>query len=161
CFKKVRNLGPRCPRVGNACLYSLSSTAGDEAAAQLSRLDHKVKGHSAKKLIGKSLDTAAELSAQTREPRQQSTVRTYALNGAGCLRQQFGNCTAEFRITGSDSTELLWRKADGKPQQSGPSEVKEQHAEELKKFKRTLQDLEKMLPAQKNRIERLLMSERQ
>jgi hypothetical protein len=161
CFKKVRNLGPRCPRVGNACLYSLSSTSGDEAAAQLSRLDQKVKGHSAKKLIGKSLDKAAELSGQTREDLEESTVPKYGLNADGCVRQQLGNCTAEFRITGSDSTELVWHKAGGKRQHSVPSEVKEHHAEELKKLKRTLQDLEKMLPAQKTRIERLLMSERQ
>lgn len=30
CFKKVRWLGPRCPRVGNACLFALSTTSSEE-----------------------------------------------------------------------------------------------------------------------------------
>ncbi|HZQ46474.1 MAG TPA: DUF4132 domain-containing protein, partial [Verrucomicrobiae bacterium] len=161
CFKKVRNLGARCPRVGNACLYSLSVTTTDEAAAELSRLNQMVKQPSAKKLIGKSLDKAAELSGQTREDLEESTVPSYGLDVEGCLKQQFGDFTAEFCISGSDAFQLLWRKADGKLQKSVPAEVKEKQATELKALKRNIQDIEKMLPAQRQRIERLLASERE
>jgi hypothetical protein len=160
CFKKVRNLGARCPRVGNACLYSLAATVSEEAAGQLSRLDQKIKGHSAKKLIGKSLNKAAELSGQTREDLEESSVPTYGFDAQGMLRQTFGDFTAELTITGSDSTELLWRKGGGKPQRSVPAEVKKDQAEALTKFKRTLKDIDRMLPAQRVRIERLLASER-
>jgi hypothetical protein len=95
CFKKVRNLGPRCPRVGNACLYSLSSTASEHAAAQLCRLDQVVKQPSARKLLGKSLNKAAQISGQTREDLEESTVPTYGLDADGSLEQQFGSHTAE------------------------------------------------------------------
>ena len=96
CFKKVRNLGARCPRIGNACLYSLSVTSTDEAAAELSRLNQVVKQPSTRKLIGKSLDKAAEMSGQTREDLEESTVPTYDLDAEGYLKQSFGEFTAEF-----------------------------------------------------------------
>ena len=103
CFKKVRNLGARCPRVGNACLYSLSVTTTDEAAAELSRLNQTVKQPSTKKLIGKSLDKAAEKSGQTREELEESTVPTYGLDVEGWLKQAFGDFTAEFCISGPEA----------------------------------------------------------
>lgn len=161
CFKKVRNLGARCPRIANACVYSLSVTPTDAAAGELTRLDQVVKQRSAKKLVGKSLDKAAELSGQTREDLEESTVPHYGLDAGGCLKQALGDFTAEFRISGPDAGELLWRKSDGKLQKSVPAEVKEEHAADLKALKRTIQDLEKMLPAQRNRIERLLVSGRE
>ena len=161
CFKKVRNLGARCPRIGNACFFSLSATVTEEAAAELTRLDQIVKGNSAKKLLGKSLDKAAELSGRTREDLEESTVPTYGLDAAGCLKQAIGNFTALYSITGPAAMELTWLKADGKPQKSVPAEVKDQHADEFKKLKQSIKDIEKMLPAQRHRLERLLMSERE
>lgn len=161
CFKKVRNLGARSPRVGNACLYALGVTSTDEAAAELSRLNQAVKQPSAKKLIGKSLDGVAEATGQTREDLEESTIPGYGLDARGRCRQSFGEFTAEFSITGKDAFELSWQKAGGKSQKSVPAEVKEKCASELKAFKRTLQDIEKMLPAQRRRIERLMMTQRE
>jgi hypothetical protein len=161
CFKKVPNLGARCPRVGNACLHSLSVTSGNEAAAELNRLNLLIKKPSTRKLIGKSLDKVAESSGQTREDLEEITVPTYGLDAESCLKQTLGGFTAEFRLIGPEAMELQWHKADGKLQKSIPVEVKENHATELKALKRTLQDLEKMLPAQRQRLERLLLSERE
>jgi hypothetical protein len=161
CFKKVIYLGPRCPRVGNACFYTLSETSVDEAAAELTRLDQIVKQPSARKLLGKSLDKAAESSGQTREDLEESCVPTYDLDAEGCLKQSLGEFTAEFHISGPDEMQLLWRKADGQLQKSLPAEVKENHAARLKAFKRNVQDIEKMLPAQRRRMERLLLLERE
>lgn len=161
CFKKIRNFGARSPRVGNACFYSLSVTTTDEAAAELSRLNQLVKQPSAKKLLGKSLDKAAELSGQTREDLEESTVPTYGLDKEGRLKKSLGDFSGEFSIVGPDAFELVWRKGDGKTQKSVPVEVKEKHAAELKTLKRTLQDIQKMLPAQRQRIERLMASERE
>ncbi len=161
CFKKVPNLGARCPRVANGCLYSLSVIALPEAAAELTRLDQVVKQPSAKKLIGKSLEKAAETSGLTREDLEETTVPRYGLDAEGWLKQRIGDFTAEFCVCGPDAFELLWRKADGKLQKSVPAEVKTEHAVELKGLKRTMQDIEKMLPAQSRRIERLFLAERE
>ncbi len=144
CFKKVAWLGPRCPKVGNACLYALSVTSSQDSAAQLSRLDQRVKQPTAKKRIGKSLDKAAALTGVTREDLEESTVPTYGLDAAGALTKSLGRHTAELRITGTTQTSLTWRDKDGKQQKSVPAELKSTDA--FKKFKRTIQDIEKMLP---------------
>ena len=161
CFKKVPNLGARCPRVGNACLYSLSLTLSDEAAAELTRLNQVVKQPSARQLVDKSLNKAAELSGRTREDLEEATVPTYGLDAQGCLKQELGEFTAEYCLTGPYASELRWRKTDGKVQQSVPAEVKDKHAAELKALKRNIQDIEKMLPAHRQRLERLLLAERE
>jgi len=161
CFKKVPNLGARSPRVGNACLYALSVTKTDEAAAELSRLNQMVKQPSARKLIEKSLDKAAEMSGRTREDLEESTVPTYGLDMEGRFKQPLGEFTAEFCISGDDAFQLLWRKADGKLQRSAPAHIKVSHATELKALKNLLKDIEKMFPAQRQRIERLMATERE
>jgi hypothetical protein len=160
CFKKVRWLGPRCPRVGNACLYSLSTTTSEDAAAQLSRLDSTVKQPTAKKRIGKSLDTAASLTGQTREDLEEKSVPNFGLNLEGNLSRAFGNYTALLQIVESRDIEITWSHKDGKSFKAAPAEVKRDHATALKEFQKLAKDLEKMLTAQRIRIERLLMTER-
>ena len=140
---------------------SLSATSTDEAAAELTRLHEAVKFPSKKKLIDKSLDRAAELSGQTREDLEESTVPTYGLDAEGCLKQTFEDFTAECYVTGREGPRLLWRKADGSLQKSVPAEVKHKHAAQLKALKRTIQAIEKMRSAQRERIERLLHYDRE
>src|SRR5262249_59810031 len=49
---------------------------------------------------------------------------------------------------------------DGKPRKSEPAEIKRQHPDELKALKRLVDALRKMLPAQRDRIERFLLTDR-
>jgi hypothetical protein len=161
CFKKVRWLGPRCPKVGNACLYSLSTTESDDASAQLSRLDSRVKQPTARKRIGKSLDAAASLTGQTREDLEEKVVPAFGLDGNGRLTRPFGLFTATVEIVGTSEISLTWKKIDGKLPKAVPSEVKEKFSDEWKVLQRIVKDIEKMLPAQRDRIERLLSSERE
>ncbi|HEX5221267.1 MAG TPA: DUF4132 domain-containing protein [Verrucomicrobiae bacterium] len=160
CFKKVRQLGPRCPRVGNACLYALSVTSSEDAAAQLSRLDSTVKQPTARKRIGKSLDAAATLTGQTREDLEEKSVPTFGLGADETLTRSFGSCSATLRVVNSREVEISWFK-DGKAVKSVPSEVKQNHPDELKQFQKLGKDIVKMLAAQRIRIERLLMSGRE
>lgn len=162
CFQKVRYLGKlRSSHVGNACIQNLSATTTDEAVAELTRLHEAVKFPSRKELIGKSLDKAAEMSGQTREDLEESTIPTYGLDAEGCMKQAFDDFTAEFYPSGREGLRLLWRKADGSLQKSLPAEVKKKHAAQLKALKRTIQAIEKMLSAHHDRIERLLLYERE
>ncbi|HWI56299.1 MAG TPA: DUF4132 domain-containing protein, partial [Bacillota bacterium] len=161
CFKKVRWLGPRCPKAGNACLYSLSTAATEDAAAQLSRLDQIIKQPTAKKLIGKSLTQAATRTGRTREELEEAVVPTYGLDAQGILRTSFGEFTAEFRLHDGSDTEVVWIKGAGKSQKSVPAEVKKAHAPAFKQFQHSLKDIEKMLAAQRIRLERLFLAERE
>jgi hypothetical protein len=159
CFKKVPMLGPRCPRVGNACLYSLGTTSSEDAAAQLSRLNSTVKQPTAKKRIGKSLDTAATLTGQTREDLEEKSVPTFGFGLDGKLTRTFGDSAAELRIVSSRDVEVSWSR-NGKELKTAPVEIKRDHAEAFKQFQKLAKDITKMLAAQRIRIERLLVTER-
>lgn len=161
CFKKIRWLGPRCPRAGNGCLYSLSVTSSEEAAAQLSRLDSTVKQPTAKKRIGKSLDAAATLTGQTRADLEEKSVPTFGLGAEGKIKHNFENHFAELVVVDSRDVELHWHQNDGKSLKSVPSEVKQRRSAELKQLQKQGKDIQKMLAAQRIRIERLLMTERE
>lgn len=160
CFKKVPMLGPRCPRIGNACLYSLSTSSSEDAAAQLSRLDSTVKQPTAKKRIGKSLDAAATLTGQTREDLEEKSVPSFGLDADGKLTRAFGDSAAELRIVKSRDVEVSWSK-HGKELKSVPVEVKRDHGEAFKQFQKLGKDIARMLAAQRIRIERLLMTGRE
>ncbi len=161
CFKKVPSFGPLSAKAGNACLCILSQLPGFEPVAQLSRLRLKVKYAVALRLIDRALQEAAEKLGMTTEELEEIAVPTYGFDEAGTLREEFGEFTAELKIMGTDSTELRWFKQDGKEQKSVPAQVKEGFAEDWKELKRTIQDIEKMLPAQRDRVERLLVQDRE
>lgn len=161
CFKKVPSFGPLSAKAGNACLCILSQLPGFEPVAQLSRLRLKVKYAVALRLIDRALEEAAEKLGMTTEELEEIAVPTYGFDESGTLREEFGEFTAEVRIAGTDSSELRWFKQDGKEQKSVPAQVKDGFAEDWKELKRTIQDIEKMLPAQRDRVERLLVQERE
>jgi hypothetical protein len=160
CFKKIREIGPRCPKVGNACLYSLSVMPGPEAVAQLSRLKTKVKHASSRRMTDKALGAVADRSGLSGAELEEMSVPTFGLDLAARLTRKLGRYTAQLSVSGTSDVDLVWFQEDGKKQKSIPSEVKEQHAVELKELQRNIKELRGMLPAQRDRIERLLMSER-
>jgi hypothetical protein len=161
CFKKVPNFGPLSAKVGNACLYTLSALPGFEPVAQLSRLRLKVKYAVALRLIDRALQEAAEKLGMTTDELEEIAVPTYGLDESGNLREEFGEFTAEVKVVGTAATELRWFKQDGKEQKTVPAQVKEAFAEDWKELKRTIQEIENMLPAQRDRLERLLVQERE
>ncbi len=161
CFKKVPSFGPLSAKAGNACLCILSQLPGFEPVAQLSRLRLKVKYAVALRLIDRALQEAAEKLGMTTEELEEIAVPTYGFDESGTLREEFGEFTAELKIVSTDATELCWFKQDGKEQKSVPAQVKEGFAEDWKELKRTIQDIEKMLPAQRDRVERLLVQGRE
>ena len=71
----------------------------------------------------------------------------------GIRRETLGDFTAELRVTGTSSTTLHWIRPDGKPQKSIPKAVKDNYPDQLKALKQAAKDIQKMLPAQRDRIE--------
>lgn len=160
-FKKLPNWGALSNKVGNACLFVLESLPGLQPIAALSRLKLKVKYATAQTLIQKALGRAAAKMGISSAELEEIAVPTYGLDEQGRLEEKFGAFIAEVRIAGTQSVELSWRTQGGKPQKSIPAEVKTQHATELKVLKRTVTEIEKMLPAQRERIEKLFVAERE
>jgi hypothetical protein len=83
CFKKIRWVGPRSTKVGNACLYALSGMPGTEGIAQLSRLKAKVKHASSRKMTAKALDVVATRTGLSNDELEEMSIPTYGLDPGG------------------------------------------------------------------------------
>lgn len=159
-YRKVPFMGPRCVRVGNACVWALGAMPGNEGVGQLALLKVKVKNRPAQKGIEKALDTAAKRIGLPRDEIEELAVPTYGLDEVGSGQEQLAGFTAELIVTGTTGVELRWTKPDGKRQSSVPQAVKEQHPEELKELNQAVKDIRKMLPAQATRIENLYLEQK-
>ena len=158
-YRKVAQMGPRCVRVGNACVWALGSMPDATGVGQLAMLRARVKFGTAQKGVDKALDDAAGQAGMTLQEIEEISVPTYGLQEVGVRREQLGEFGVELVVTGTSTTELRWMKPDGKRQKSVPKAVREHSAEELKEIKASATDLRKMLPAQRDRIENLYLEQ--
>ena len=159
CFKKVPGVGARSLKVGNACLWALGELPGTDGAVQLLRLRYRVTFPSARKPIEAAIDRAATRAGMSRDDLADLAVPTYDLVD-GRRRVAFGDRAAEIVVTGGNRVAVEWFGADGKPRRTEPAEVKRAFPDERKALNATVADLKTMLTAQRDRIERLLLSER-
>jgi len=160
CYRKIPGVGPRAVKVGNAGVYALSQINDPLALGQLALLKVKVKFGSAQKEIEKAFNAAAELSGLPREELEEISVPTYGLSDVGICEEPMGDSTARLTVTGTTATELVWVKADGKTQRNVPATVKESFKEDLKELQAAAKDIQKMLPAQRERIDGLFLQQK-
>jgi hypothetical protein len=159
-YRKVPQMGPRCVRLGNACVWALGAMPDAGGVGQLAMLRARVKFGTAQKGIEKALDTAAGQAGMPLQEIEEISVPAYGLQEVGVRRAQLGEFGVELVVTGTSTTELRWIKPDGNRQKSVPKAVKEHSAEELKEIKAAATDLRKMLPAQRDRIENLYLEQK-
>jgi hypothetical protein len=160
CFKKVAGVGPRAPKIGNACLVALALTRAPNAVGQLSRLQGRVRHHSSRTQVERALNHVAEQSGVSRDALEDMSVPTCGLTELGGMERKLGDVTAVVRLTGARDFEVSWISAAGKPQKSVPASVKSEHAAALKELKKDLKELEQQLPTQLRRLESMLLSQR-
>ena len=159
-YRKVPQMGPRCVRLGNACVWALGAMPEARGVGQLAMLRARVKFGTAQKGIEKALDTAAGQAGMPLLEIEEISVPAYGLQEVGVRRAQLGEFGVELVVKGTSTTELRWIKPDGKRQKSVPKAVKEHYAEDLKEIKAAATDLRKMLPAQRDRIENLYLEQK-
>lgn len=151
-YRKIRGLGPRAVKVGNAALAAIGAIGSVEAVGQLAILKVRVKFGTAQKLIEKALVNTATLAGVPREELEEMAVPAYGLSEVGKRVEVLGDFRAELVIEGK-RVDLRWYKPDGKQQKSLPASVKQDYSEELKELKAAVKDVQSMLPAQSARIE--------
>ncbi len=152
-YQTIPNTGLACATLGNACFYALSQS-GMPGISQLSRLRLRIKQASAQKIIDNYLSEAADANGMSKSELEDIAVPDFGLqNEKICWK--FNDFTAELVITGVGKTETQWLKADGTPQKTMPSFVKDEFAEDLKALKNTAKQIEQTLTAQRDRIDRL------
>jgi hypothetical protein len=158
-FHKVPNIGPRAPKIGNACLHALASVSTTAAVAQLGRVKARAKHASVRNQLGKALGTAAEKSGLSADELEEVAVPTCGLTGVGEHQQQLGDVTAQVRVADGKAV-VRWRRADGKVQTTVPAAVKAGFPEEVRALKQLEKEVARLLPAQRDRLERLFLEER-
>ena len=157
-YRRLRGLGPRTVKVGNACFWALGSMPGGEGLAQLSILKARVKGTSPQKAIETAMDMAAERSGMSKEEAEELGIPTYGMDAFGCKSYAFDDLITRLEIVGS-GVEQTWER-DGQRLAWEPKEISEAHADELKEIGQTAKDIRKMLLAQRDRIDSLYLSPR-
>lgn len=158
-LKKVAGIGPRNPKVANAGVIALARVESEAALAELARLATRVTYKPTAKLLDTALETRAGALGLSREEIEELAVPAYGLTEVGQATYRLGEATALLEVRGSRAA-LTWRNAAGKPVKSVPAAVRRDHAEELKDLKTAVKDIDKMLSAQSERLDRQFLARR-
>lgn len=158
--RKIPNHGPRSTKVTNAAIWALSQIDSQLAIGQLAILRSKVTNKAVQKQIDKAIEAVADRLNVPADEVEEMAVPTYGLTEVGKRIETLGDFTAELVVTGTTSTEIRWIKPDGKPQKTVPKAVKDNFADDLKELKAAAKDIQKMLPAQRDRIDLLHLKQK-
>lgn len=158
-FKKIPGRGPAAASIGNACLYTLFISKGLEGIGHLSRLKLRIKQSSTQSLIDKYLEEAAQQQGVTVSEIEDLAVDDFEL-ADGKRAVEIEGYTFRIEIKGVNDVELVCFKPDGNTQKSIPSVVKEKAPEKIKKIKDLVKKIEVSTGTQRDRIDRMLRSER-
>ncbi|NGO80814.1 DUF4132 domain-containing protein [Streptomyces sp. YC504] len=159
CLRKLPGLGPRSPKLANAAVTSLARMEGEPALAELARLSARITYKGTLKQLHTALDAKAKALGLTREEIEELAVPAYGLNEVGRATHQLGDCAADLTVMGSQAT-LTWRNPAGKTLKAPPAQVKRDHPDELKELKAAVKDIDKMLSAQAERLDRQFLARR-
>jgi hypothetical protein len=158
CYTKIPGKGPAAVAVGNACIYVLAQS-GLSGVSQLSRLKLRIKQSNTQELIQKYIIEAAEKLGVSPEEIEDMSVSNYGLEN-GELIEEFGEYSAKLSIIAIGKTEIKWSKRDGSSLKTEPSVVKKDFANDLKELKNANVQIQKMLSAQRDRLDRTLIQDR-
>ncbi|GAA3792814.1 DUF4132 domain-containing protein [Streptomyces phyllanthi] len=158
-LKKVAGMGPRNPKVGNAGVVALARIDSEAALAELARLATRITYKATAKIVDTALEDRATALGLSREEIEELAVPAYGLTEVGRAEHRLGDVTALVEVHGTRAV-LGWRNAAGKPVKSVPAAVKRDHADELKELKAAVKDIDRMLSAQSERLDRQFLARR-
>ncbi|WP_406442829.1 DUF4132 domain-containing protein [Streptomyces sp. NBC_01613] len=158
-LRKVPGLGPVNPKIANAGVNALARIDSEPALAELARLATRVTYKGTLKLLNTALDARAEALGLSREEIEELAVPAYGLTEVGRAHHRLGEVTAVLEVHGSKGL-LSWRNAAGKATKGVPAAVRRDHPDELKELKAAVKDIDKMLSAQSERLDRQFLARR-
>ncbi|RJO75370.1 DUF4132 domain-containing protein [Nocardia panacis] len=156
-LRKIKGVGPRNPKVANAGVYALSQLPGEMALGELARLAATVTYRGTLNQINAALAAKAAALGVTRAEIEEMAVPACGLTSVGEARFTFGTASATLTV---DGTKTVLRWFTDKPVKSVPAVVKRDHADEWKELKAAVKDIEKMLTAQVERLDRQFLARR-
>lgn len=159
CYTRIPQVGPRCLKAGNACVYALSALPGLESATQLVRLQQRVIYSQPRGKIGAALSVAAARAGLTVDQIADLAVPDFGLaDGPMCF--SVGAHTGQIAIDSRSGASLSWHDATGAVCKALPAATKREHATDIALVKRRAKDVDATLHAQRLRIERFPVAKR-
>jgi Domain of unknown function (DUF4132) len=155
------HFGYRSLVLGNASIHAFSLLPGMAGVGSLSRLRRRLKRPGEIKTVDKALAALAETRGVTPGELEEIGLPDYAFASDGTLAIAVGPAEAVLTIGEADALEVSWRGAGGQPLKGPPAEVKDGHADALKLFKAQVKEIGETLKAQRMRLERLYLDERE
>jgi hypothetical protein len=160
CFKKIAGVGYLAQKVGNACLLVLGQIASEESMTQLGILRYKLKGRAIQNTVEKTYQKLSSQIGISQGEIDEMTVSDFGMEEVGVLNETLGEIAARVTIIDTSKIELAWIRQDGKELKSPPAAIKEQYKEDVKELKESIQDMQKVLSSQKERIESLYLQKK-
>ncbi|GJM26446.1 MAG: hypothetical protein DHS20C16_28610 [Phycisphaerae bacterium] len=160
CYKKIPEIGARCTKVGNACVYTLGQIPPPHGVSELSRLRTRTKLPSIRKTIEKALQAASVKAGISTDDLEEMSTPSFGMGPDGTLQVEMGEHTAELAVVAGGKTALTWLTKAGKRQKSVPKQVKDDHNDELKALRKTAKDVQKTLATIRDRLEHAPMGQR-
>ena len=157
-LRPAEEVGPRCPRLANAAVQALSMMESAGAVGQLARLGARVRFKGTLKEVDKALAARAAALGVTRDELDELAVPSYGLTSVGHRTVHFGQARAE--LTVGRGTAIGWHNAAGRPVRSVPAEVRRDHRDALAELTAGARDIDRMLTAQRDRLDRLVLDRR-
>lgn len=158
-LRKVAGIGPRNPKVANAAVYGLSRMDGQDALAQLARLAARVTYKGTLNVLNAALEQRASALGLSRDEVEELAVPAFGLTGVGSRVDRFGEVAAGLTVSASTAA-ITWHNAAGKVVKLPPASVRRDHGEALAELKATVKDIDKMLAAQAERLDRQFLAQR-
>jgi hypothetical protein len=158
-LRKLPRGGLYASSISKACIATLEGMSGMEPITQLSRLKHRIKSPWGLEEVEKAFANSVQRSGISRAEIEEICVPNFSLDQDGTLSQKIGDYSAKLRIAGTHEVELTWFDSAGKEFTGKPKFSPEQTAK-AKSLKQLAGDIEKMLTAQRSRIENFVERDR-
>jgi len=161
-FQKIPGVGARAAGIGNACLYTLANSKGLDGIGQLARLKLVVQQNNTKALIDKYLVQESEKRGISQAEIEELAVPDFGLHDE-CKIIDFEEYQFKYQIDNIGKISQSWIKPDGTTQKTAPTIVRNSAVlkKKLAKLKDEIKQVKKNLSAQRDRIDRLFIRERE
>jgi hypothetical protein len=147
--------------LGNAAIHAFSLMPGTSGVGSLSRLKRRLKRPGEIKAIDKALAALAAARAMSAGELEEIGLPDYGFASDGTMEIAVGETTATVAITDASTLETTWRGSDGQPASAPSATVKKAHAEAWKALRARIKEIEETLKAQRLRLERLYLGDRE
>ncbi len=134
CFRKIAGVGYYSTMLGNATLFTMANCGQIHGLTELTRLLHKVKLPSTKKIIIKYLSECAKALHKTIDEIEELALEDFGFENF-TKSIPIGNYFAEITLLSAGHSDVKWKNANNEIQKSIPSAIKTSEASELKKIK--------------------------